>query len=440
MYGRQRVNQVGSFADKLKQIVISTKRAVFEKSLDLELGRRHRPKYLIVTLVATLAFLGMLVIFTISPGQNWQGNLADQNYFMLRQLIYLAAGIVAFIIASQINLNFLRRMVGVIIVLAFASCILLAIAGALHLSIAGDVNGANRWLYFGSISFQPAELMKFAVMLFTASFIMNANARGELNSVRKTLVPLCVITLLALAMVVGLQSDFSSGAVILALVVAQLIISGMRWRNIALGIAPFLAIGVIAVIFTSYRMSRLSTFMEGCVNADDQICRSLMALGSGGLFGEGLGQGTGGFGWVQEAINDGIFPIIGETFGYVGALVVLIIFAALLLRILSLADYLPNLFLRLIMAGAFGWVASQTIINIGAMTGVIPVTGITLPFLSFGGSSMVSVMFTMGLALSVSRYTNHQKIQLKTQGGDDYEDTLRRRGIGRTRYAGRRGY
>ncbi|MDR2524103.1 MAG: FtsW/RodA/SpoVE family cell cycle protein, partial [Candidatus Nomurabacteria bacterium] len=341
-----------------KQLLIDTRRAIFDKGDQLELGRKHRPKYSIVAFVAILALLGMVVIFTISPGQNWQGDASAQNYFMLRQFAYLAVGAIAFVVASRVSLNFMRKMVWILLLLAFASCVLLAVAGALNLSIAVDANGANRWLNFGLVGFQPAELMKFSIMLFTASFLMNARARGELNMVRRTLLPIIAITLLALAMVVGLQSDLSSGAVILALVIAQLIISGMCWRNILIGVTPFLAGGVLAIGVASYRMSRITTFLEGCTNLDDQICRSLMALGSGGVFGKGLGQGTGGFGWVQEAINDGIFPIIGETFGYAGALIVLAIFVALLFRILNLAEYLPNLFLRLVVAGVFGWIAS----------------------------------------------------------------------------------
>ena len=427
--------------ESAKSLLADVKQAVFGKGEPLDLGRKHRPKYSIFTLVAILLLIGMLVIFSIAPGQNWQSTGTTEAYFIARQFLYLIVGLVAFVVSSKVPLDFWRKFSGWILVLAFSACVFLIIASMLNLPIAIGANGAVRWLSLGPLgTFQPAEFMKFAIMIFSATFLTDASRRGDLDSAKKTLLPLGVIVILALAIIVFFQSDLSSGAVLISIVLSQLILSGMRWRNIILSLAP-LAIGAVAAIaIAPYRLGRIATFLEGG-NTDqwDQISLALMSLGSGGLFGKGLGQSVGAFGWVPEALNDAIFPIIGETFGYVGVMVILTVFAALIIRILSLTNYLPNMFLRLAVAGAFGWVASQTIINIGAMTGVLPVTGITLPFLSFGGSSMLFLMLAMGVVFGISRYTSHRKINFKQEdlGG---EDSLRRGRVGRTRYSNDRGY
>ncbi|GHU08816.1 stage V sporulation protein E [Alphaproteobacteria bacterium] len=440
---RSNEGQLGAVKGFGKDLLGNIRAAIFEKSEPLGLGRKHRPKYTIVTLVAALALIGMLVIFSIAPGQDLKGGEMGQTYFIARQFAYLVVGLLAFIIASRIPLDFWRRIVWLMLILAFGACLLLAIAGALDLGIAVNANGANRWLSLGPLgTFQPAEFMKFALMIFSASFLANAARRGEINSVIKTLLPLGIVVVLALVMVVVLQSDLSSGVVIIAIILAQLILSGMRWRNVALSVVPLLAGALLAIAIAPYRLGRIATFLDGSAGAGDewdQINLALMSLGSGGPFGKGLGQSVGAFGWVPEALNDAIFPIIGETFGYVGVLAILIIFVALIIRVLSLADYLPNMFLRLVVAGAFAWITAQTVINIGAMTGVLPVTGITLPFLSFGGSSMLFLMLTMGVVFAISRYTSHRKNNFNTEG-KGYEDPMRRRGVGRTRYASRRDY
>jgi cell division protein FtsW len=425
----------------INEVLTGVKEFVFQKKEPLDLGRRHRPKYSIFVLVAILLLVGMLVIFSIAPGQTWRGEGMSEAYFIGRQFIYLVVGLAAFFIASRISFNIWNRFAGILLLVALMACLLLAAAAALGLSIAVDANGAYRWISLGGFgTFQPAEFLKFAVVIFSASYLSAAVRRGEIDSISKTLLPLGIIVMFALIFIVIFQSDLSSGVVLIAIVLSQLILSGMRWRNVVLSLAP-LAVGAIAAIaIAPYRLGRIATFLDSTATDEwDQISLSLMSLGSGGLFGKGLGQSVGAFGWVPEALNDAIFPIIGETFGYVGVLAILIVFCALIIRILSLSNYLPNMFLRLIIAGAFGWIFAQTVINIGAMIGVLPVTGITLPFLSFGGSSVLFLMLMIGVVFAVSRYTSHRKIKFN-QEGIGSEGSLRRRGVGRSCYTNNRGY
>jgi cell division protein FtsW len=166
------------------------------------------------------------------------------------------------------------------------------------------------------------------------------------------------------------------------------------------------------------------------------IHQALIAVGSGGLTGKGLGRSIQAFGYLPEAANDSIFAIFAEKFGFVGTIAVLAIFAALLMRLLRVMDNAGNEYQRLILAGVFAWVFTHSIVNIGAMLGIFPLTGITLPFLSFGGTSLLFIMGALGLSLNASRYTVHRNSNSTHEGGDTYEDRRSRRGLGRTRYAG----
>ncbi len=165
------------------------------------------------------------------------------------------------------------------------------------------------------------------------------------------------------------------------------------------------------------------------------INQALIAVGSGGLTGKGLGQSIQAFGYLPEAANDSIFAILAEKFGFLGTLAVLAIFAALFVRILAIMDHTADPYLRLIVAGVFGWVFSHTIVNISAMLGIFPLTGITLPFVSFGGTSLLFMLSALGLVFQISRYTNHSK-NSDNKTGDNHENRERGRGIGRTRHTG----
>jgi Bacterial cell division membrane protein len=444
---------VGYFKKNLKIFWNNLKEALLDKGEDMQLGRKHRPKYSIVVLSTILAVLGFLLVFSAAPSlfDNMYSSATESckifslipsdniidckmTEFLVIQVFYLVAGLVCFFIATKIPAKFWRRGALIFLILAFGLSILLIISHALNLPLAIEAGGAVRWLKFGPFTFQPAELMKLAILLFSASFLASAHTKGQLNSVKKTILPLLTVLIVGLFFVAIFQSDFSSALVIFAIVLAQLIVSGMKFRGILIFIAPFMVAGFFALMFFSYRLGRISDFLsEQCLPGDDlsQICSSLMSLGSGGVFGRGLGQGLSVF-WVPQVMDDAIFSLVGETFGFVGSVAVLIIFIALLYRILNLSEYLPNMYFRLICAGTFGWIGLQTIINIGAFTKTIPLTGITLPFISSGGSSLICVMVTMGVIFTISRYTSYSKV--KKENGSD-ENTLRRRGIGRTRYA-----
>ena len=194
-----------------------------------------------------------------------------------------------------------------------------------------------------------------------------------------------------------------------------------------------LALMIAMVIIAPHRIARILTFAQaGDADSDYHINQALIGLGSGGLTGRGLGQSVQAFGWLPEAVNDSIFAIIGETLGFVGAVTLIIVFAWLIMRMFNKTNYLDNMYLRLVVAGVVGWFASHVLLNIMAMTHLIPLTGITLPLVSSGGTSQVFVMAGLGIVFNISRYTSHRRIAMndvnesKLAGGTN-EDSVRGR-------------
>jgi len=194
-------------------------------------------------------------------------------------------------------------------------------------------------------------------------------------------------------------------------------------------------VGVGLIFSAGHRIDRVTTFFQGDNTFVDDpgsyhIQHAKIAIGTGGLRGVGIGNSVQATGYLPEAINDSVFAILGETFGFVGLTAILTLFTVLLLRLLKVMDYLVDTRLKLLVAGVFGWFGSHVMLNVAAMIGLVPLTGITLPLLSFGGTSMIFITAALGLVFQLSRYTVHS---LKTKE-TSYEGSSSRRGVGRTRY------
>jgi cell division protein FtsW len=201
------------------------------------------------------------------------------------------------------------------------------------------------------------------------------------------------------------------------------------------------ALGLVFTVAVPHRRERLATFLSGdssTVDDDDayHVTNAKIAIGTGGLFGVGIGNSVQATGYLPESINDSVFAIMGETFGFVGLVVIIGLFVILLSRLLKVAYFLHNPEGRILVAGVFGWIMAHVAMNIAAMIGLMPLTGITLPFLSYGGTSMMFVAAALGLAFSMSRYTAHSPV---IEGEESGEDSSSRRRLGRSRYASRRG-
>lgn len=414
--------------------------------------RRHRPAYQIVLFVGLLLLLGLVVMYALGPQRaNVMNHAYGTNYgdmfFFNKQLISVGISIAAFVACAIIPYRwFTDRLPRQLFIAGVVLSLLLVIAGAvLHLSIAKETNGAYRWFYLGGLgSFQPSELLKFGALVFVAGFLGRRAAQGKINDIQNTLVPLGIAMLTALGAVVVLQKDLGTGISLVAIVLAILVASGMKWAIIG-KITGALTIGAVLLTISSpHRVERVMTFLKSDSNhsqsADDNdyhIRQAYIAIGSGGLMGLGIGKSVQATGYLPEAINDSIFAVMGETFGFVGLVAILALFTALLLSLLRVAARLPDMHLRLVAAGVFGWVGSHVVMNVAAMTGVFPLTGIPLPLLSYGGTSMLFIAAALGLVFQLSAYTTHQPI---TEEVGDGKNLGSRRRLGRTRYAGRGGF
>jgi cell division protein FtsW len=397
---------------------------------------------LLLLFISILLLLGLVIIYSISPALTARmqgGQNLDQNLFMYRQLLYLCIGVAAFATTALIPIDFWNKIQGKLLV---GALVLGALPFLLQMTPIGlCANGACRWIDLGFISFQPAEIMKFALVIFLAGFLAARAGQGKLNDVRETLVPVGIILLVMAVVVIGLQKDLGTGITIVAIIMTMLFTAGVKLRLLSYVTAACLALGVIFTIIAPHRIERILTFVGHESSQADQmgyhINQALIAVGSGGLTGKGLGQSIQAFGYLPEAANDSIFAILAEKFGFLGTVGILAIFAALFMRILGIMDHTAKPYYRLVVAGVFGWVFSHTIVNIGAMLGIFPLTGITLPFVSFGGTSLLFMLSALGVVYQISRYTNHVRpSDNQKRGGSKYENRERGRGLRRTRDSG----
>ncbi len=432
----------------------SRRRAGGTARLDEEAGQRaHRPDYQIILWIGLLMLFGLIIMYAIGPQRANVMNRVHgtdfytDTYFAVKQVISLGMAIFAFFVMSKLPFALWKKYAAKVLLLGFALCAGLFLFGNLLQidAIAINTLGAYRWFNLGPLgTFQPAEVLKFGILIYFATFLGIRAKQGLLNSMEKTIIPLLIIGGLALTMVVLIQKDLGTGISMGGVMAGILMVSGIDKRIGFKIMAVVAALGVVAIVATPHRMERLTTFLQGddhmTAAADDgsyHIRNAMIALGTGGLFGRGIGNSIQATGYLPEAINDSVFAIIGETFGFLGVCIILGIFTMLLMRLLKIADHLPDMTMRLIVAGVFGWLFAHVALNVASMIGIIPLTGITLPLLSFGGTSMLFITGAMGLAFQLSRYTYHQPVSITQEA--DRENSSGRRGLRRTRIASRRG-
>ncbi len=406
--------------------------------------RRHRPDYKIVVYMGLLMLLGLIIMYAIGPQRanvlnNAYGSNYSDTYFFVKQAISLGLSLAAFIFMAFIPYKLVIKHSGKLLLFGLVACALLAVASWAGLSIAQQSLGATRWFNLGPLgSLQPSEILKFAILLFIACFYGSKLKQGKQNDFRETLIPIAIVTGIAMLFVVVIQKDLGTGISLLGIIMTILFVGGINKRNIGFVALALLAVGVMFVLSEPHRIERVQTFLRGddtSVSDSDSyhIEQARLAIGSGGLFGVGIGNSVQSTGYLPEATNDSVFAIMGETFGFVGLVVILGLFTALMYRLLRQIDYQIDERLRLIIAGTFGWLCSHVILNVASMTGLIPLTGITLPLLSFGGTSMLFFSAALGLVFQLSRYSVYSSNVKENQ----YENPSSRRGIGRSRYAGR---
>jgi cell division protein FtsW len=391
-----------------------------------------------------LMLLGLIIMYAIGPQRanvlnNATGTNYSGTYFFVKQCVSLLLAAAAFVVLATVPFAFIKKYAAKLLLFGFGACLVLAIAGALHLGIAQCSLGACRWFNLPGIgTLQPAELVKFGLLAFLAGFLAMRVKQGLINDRDKTLIPVGLVVLIGMGFIIGLQKDMGTGIAMTAIVASMMMIAGTSKKVGGLLLLGSLILGVVFIVTAPHRIDRVATFFSGSssggTDASYHIDHAKIAIGTGFIFGVGIGNSVQATGYLPEAINDSVFAIMGETFGFIGLCVILLIFTALLMRLLRVVDHLPDMWMKLVVAGVFGWLASHVILNVASMIGVFPLTGITLPLLSFGGTSMIFIAAALGLAFQMSRYTIHGSLNKE----NSYENPSSRRGVGRTRYASRR--
>lgn len=365
-------------------------------------SRGHQPDYIMMLIVMILIGIGLVLMYSISPVLSYKllGS-ADKNYYFFGQLKYILVGLIACAIASSVHYENWKRYSPLLLGLSALTLLALLVPGLSY-----EKYGATRWLDLGPFSFQPAELLKLAFIVYLALWLeKNRESLRQLGGgVLKYALMIGVIGVILVIM----QRDMGTMMVVVAASLGMVFISGIPLRNFAALLGAGLVAGWLSIITFPHRVARLATFLDPSkdpTGSGYHISQALIALGSGGIFGLGLGRSLQVYGYLPEAANDSIFAIIGEEFGYIGSLAIILLFAALVFRGLKISAAAPDGFSRYLAAGISLWLLSQALINIAAMLSLIPLTGVPLPFISYGGSSLVMSLVGVGILQNISKYT-----------------------------------
>lgn len=354
-------------------------------------SERKTDKTLLI-LVLILVILGLVILYSTSA-YNGRVRFHDSAYYLKKQLFATSLGLMGMYLISRVDYHRLVQMAP----LFYGASLLLSTA---VLFFGQEYNGSKRWLALGPLSFQPSEFAKLAVILFLADRI--EKTKGKTTG----LWFMCKIMLWLLP-IVGLvgTNNLSTAIIILGIGVILIFVSNPKYLQfIGLGAGGIGFMGIFLAM-ESYRLERLAVWRDPeKYDKGFQTIQGLYAIGSGGIFGVGLGNSLQKLGFVPEAQNDMIFSIICEETGLVGAALVMLIFGLLLWRLMVVSTHAPDLLGAMIAVGILGHMAIQVILNIAVVTNTIPNTGITLPFISYGGTSVLFLLSEMGLALNVSRH------------------------------------
>ncbi|CAN5355686.1 stage V sporulation protein E [soil metagenome] len=393
-------------------------------------SRRHKPDSPLLLLSILLLVIGLVVVYAIGPALSASSGGHGSNY-VVHQLVAIGLSIVAFIVMARIPLNQWSRLQKPLIIAAVA---------ATALAVVLPVNPeypAHRWVRLGGFSFQSVELVKFALIIWLSGFLAMQVNKDLITDAKSTFKPLLLILAVGGFIIAGVQSDLGSAGVLVMMVGTMAFVAGLPMRRIML-FGAVIAIGVVlAVAVAPYRRDRLLAFMHpeaNCQTTGYQACQALIAVGSGGIAGLGLGKSVQAYGYLPEAANDSIFAIYAEKFGLIGCIVLLLLFGMLFARLSKIAERTADLRNQLIVIGVLTWLSVQAIINIGAMIGLLPLKGITLPFVSYGGTSVVFVAAAIGLVFQISSYAAYQS-PLEGRKGQSYDNSSNGRRIGRAHYA-----
>ena len=352
---------------------------------------------LLLVPTAVLTAIGVVEVFSASSVFAFT-NYGNSFWFLERQALYAAIGIGFFFLTAHMRYTAWRRLAGPLLGISIGLLLL-----ALHPAAGVSAYGASRWIGLGPLTVQPSELAKLATVALVASVLTRKGRK--LDDWLHIAVPLGPIVLVV-AGIVMMQRDLGTTVVIVGSVLLMLFVAGVRMRHLAVtGVVSFAGLAYL-ILGTAYRRARFLSFVDPWKDpryTGYQLIQGLIALGSGGWFGVGLGASRQKWAYLPNAHTDFIFAVLGEELGLVGELAVMVLFGLVVYAGIRIAVRAPDTFGRLLAAGITAWIGLQAIVNLGAVTGLLPITGVPLPFLSFGGSALIVTLGAVGVLASIAR-------------------------------------
>ncbi|CNG53644.1 cell division protein FtsW [Mycobacterium tuberculosis] len=368
--------------------------------------------YLVLGCSMMLLALGLTMVLSASSVKQLQATGSAYTLFQ-KQAVWVAIGLPGMWLASRLPVKTFRALAYPMLLLSIVCLALVLVPG-----LGRSAGGATRWVDLGPVQIQPSELAKLALVLWGADLLARKDRLGQLTEWRPLLVPL-MPGAGVLVLLVMLGSDLGTTLVLLTIFLALLWVVGAPGR-LFVGIAGLVSLLVsILIVVEPYRLQRLTGYLDPSGNkltTNYQGTQGLYALASGGLFGTGLGEGRAKWDYLPHADTDFIFAIVGEEFGLVGTLVVLGMFGMLAYAGLRIARRVKDPFTRLAAAGATAWIVVQAVVNIGAVIAVLPITGIPLPLVSYGGSALIPTLFALGMLLSFAKREPGARQALSARG------------------------
>jgi len=357
----------------------------------------RRTRVYIILILSTLLGIGVVMVYSSSSIYAWN-NMKDSAYFLKRHIAYLFFGFILMLVTMAIDQDKLKKIAKPLFLISLFFLVLSLVPG-----LSREVSGAKRWIKIGAFGFQPSEMIKITFIMYLADFL--SRRKDIINNIYYGILP----SLIALAMpilLILLQPDLGTAVSLVCIVSIMWFCAGMNLNYFILaGLAALPALYVL-VFSVPYRRARILAFLNPWADPKGsgfQIIQSQIALGSGGLLGQGLGQGKQKLFYLPAAHTDFIFSVITEEMGIVGAVAVTMLFILLIWQMIKVVRSCSDEFLRFLSIGIVSLISIQTVVNIGVSIGMFPTKGLPLPFISYGGSSLVFDMMAMGLLLNVSR-------------------------------------
>lgn len=366
----------------------------------------HKPDFLLIIAIVFAILLGLVMLFTASSLSWISLQKTDKStFYIAHQILWgLLPGLILGLICYKLPLNWMRKFSFLLVVIAIISLVLIVFVPSLSF----EAGGASRWLKIGGLTFQASALAKLAVIFYLAALLERRFNQGKIKDFTSTMIP-SVALIAIFAFLLLLQPEIGTLLIICLVVFSMLWIAEASFSHLAFLVLIGIVLLVVGSIAFPYQSERISSFLgmgeQENLDSAYQVRQSLIAVGSGGLLGKGLGEGIQKYGYLPRPMEDSIFAVWGEEMGFLGCIIVIMTFLFIGARGFIIARRAPDKFSQFLAGGIVSWILIQAFVHMGAISGLIPFTGEVLPFMSYGGSALVFNLVGMSVLVNISRKT-----------------------------------